>query len=106
MIPSISGNTILRFCFLLFFSLGFGLFASAHADKHTQNSHAKTVSCALTESNNGVTTYAVFYLAGFNSDGTSYYRTISAPIFELTVLADKTVESAANPCKSPLEFEK
>jgi hypothetical protein len=78
--------------------------ATLAADK-TPNDFAKTATCVLSVDGNSVTNYAVFYLAGFGSDGSSYYRTISAPIYELTVKPDSSVESNANPCKGPPEFQ-
>lgn len=67
---------------------------------------AKTATCVLNTTDSGVTNYAVFYLAGYGSDGSSYYRTISAPIYELSVKPDGTVESNPNPCSDPPEFQK
>jgi hypothetical protein len=83
------------------------LFSSATlaADK-SPTDFAKTATCVLSVSDNGVTNYAVFYLAGYGSDGSSYYRTISAPIYELTVKPDGSVGSGANPCKETPEFQR
>ena len=70
------------------------------------NDHPKTATCVISEGANDTKNYAVFYLAGFGTDGSSYYRTISAPIFELTVKSDGSVESNANPCKDEAEFQR
>lgn len=82
--------------------------SGAVADQHAKavpDGVAKMASCVISEGDDGSKNHAVFYLAGFDSDGTAFYRTISAPIFELTIRPDKSVESAANPCKGDLVFQ-
>lgn len=90
-----------------FSSIILGGASAAFASESATNvgeSLAKMATCAITERDDGKSTYAMFFLAGYESNGTAYYRTISAPIFELTVRPDKSVDSTANPCKSELKF--
>lgn len=90
-----------------FFAIILGSASGAFASETATNvdeSLAKMATCAITQHDDGKSTYAMFYLAGYESDGTAFYRTISAPIFELSVRPDKSVDSSANPCKSELKF--
>ncbi|MEP3046631.1 MAG: hypothetical protein ABJL55_01115 [Roseibium sp.] len=59
--------------------------------------------CSLGEKD-GLETYVVLHLSGFDTKGTRYYRAITSNVIEVVVKADGSVESDANPCRDELVF--
>ena len=79
---------------------------TGNAANPSPGDHPKTATCMISEDSTGTKNYAVFYLSGFGSDGSAYHRTISAPIFELTVKSDGSIDSNASPCKDEAQFQR
>lgn len=74
------------------------------AANSSTNDPPKTATCVISEGANDTKNKYAFYLAGFETGGSAYCRTISAPIFELTVKSDGSVELNTYPCKDDADI--
>lgn len=65
----------------------------------------RTATCLYQSPTGEKESQIVLYLSAFDSDGTAFYRALTAPPLEIKVLPDGKIATDPNPCRSELTFK-